>query len=270
MILGDSIKRPTVLFKRDFTQIWINTFNPWIGKMLKSNMDLQFILDEYSCAAYCVDYVNKTNRGLSELHRRLADLQNEYPDLNFTNLLKRLRLQMLDAVEITTQEASWHLLRQPMSKASRDNVFIATCPPNERQKRQKSRAQLDREGIEPESTDVWAENIIEKYEKRPVSLNEMCLADFACFMSPKRGQKDDDGCQVYHRRERSRILGFKHYEPADISNYKRYIVMLFFPFRNEVLDLLDQDKFLACTTSMRTHFSSGNSSMRGLLILSAM
>lgn len=85
-----SIKRPSVLFKRKMSEVWINTFNPWLGRTFKSNMDLPFILDEYSCASYCVEYVNKTNRGLSDLHRRLSELQSDYPDLNFTELLDKI------------------------------------------------------------------------------------------------------------------------------------------------------------------------------------
>lgn len=57
-IIRASLKRATLFFKRDITQIMTNTFNPWIASILNSNMDLQFILDEYSCASYVVDYVN--------------------------------------------------------------------------------------------------------------------------------------------------------------------------------------------------------------------
>jgi hypothetical protein len=34
-------------------------------------MDLQFILEEYARAAYLVEYVNKTNWGISNLQREL-------------------------------------------------------------------------------------------------------------------------------------------------------------------------------------------------------
>lgn len=36
-----------------------------LSALLRSNMDLQFIIEEYSCAAYVVEYVNKTNRGIA-------------------------------------------------------------------------------------------------------------------------------------------------------------------------------------------------------------
>jgi hypothetical protein len=63
-VVRSSIVRPTIMHRRDMTQIMTNTFNPFISSALESNMDLQIILDEYSCAAYVVEYVNKSNRGI--------------------------------------------------------------------------------------------------------------------------------------------------------------------------------------------------------------
>ena len=68
-VIRASLRRPTIVFRCDMTQLWTNTFNPWIASVLNSNTDMQIILDEYSCAAYVVEYVNKSNRGISHLHR---------------------------------------------------------------------------------------------------------------------------------------------------------------------------------------------------------
>jgi hypothetical protein len=133
-IIRASISRPSVLLKRQMTELWTNTFYPWIAKVLNTNMDLKFILDEYSCAACVMGYVNKINRGISNLHRELIKLQNEYPDQDYTSLLKGVSLRLLNNVEMRSQEAAWYLLRQPMSEASRDTVSIRTCWPHVRQK----------------------------------------------------------------------------------------------------------------------------------------
>lgn len=122
-MIRSSIRRPTIMFKRSMTQLWTNPFNPWVAKTLCSNMDLQFILEEYSCAAYVVEYVNKSNRGISSLHRDLIQLQSEYPDEDYTGLLKKVSIKMLNSVELSAQEAAWYLLRQPMSEASRQVKF---------------------------------------------------------------------------------------------------------------------------------------------------
>ncbi|XP_062538206.1 uncharacterized protein LOC134206494 [Armigeres subalbatus] len=193
-VIRSSIRRPTVLLKRSMTQLWTNPFNPWIAEKLKSNMDLQFVLEEFSCAAYVVEYVNKTNRGISSLHRDLIKLQEEHPDQDYNGLLKKVSIKMLNSVEMSAQEAAWYLLRQPMSEASRKVEFIATMWPQERIKSKKRNKQMDEEDLDDNSTDVWTLNIIQRM--------------------------------------------------AEMVDYKREMVLLFLPFRNEVCDVLDRNKFL--------------------------
>jgi hypothetical protein len=59
-VIGAGIVRPMVMLRRTVAQRWINGFNPWNANILRSNTDIQFVLDEYSCATYVVEYVNKT------------------------------------------------------------------------------------------------------------------------------------------------------------------------------------------------------------------
>lgn len=68
-ILRAGINRPRVFLRRQPHEKWHYAFNPFIFNILKSNMDIQFITEEYSCAAYVAEYVNKTNRGVSHLQR---------------------------------------------------------------------------------------------------------------------------------------------------------------------------------------------------------
>lgn len=49
---------------------------------------------------------------------------------------------------------------------------------------------------------------------------------------------------LYRRRETARIIRYRNYEIEDTTNYKREMVTLFFPFRNELVDILDRLKFL--------------------------
>ncbi|XP_065082636.1 uncharacterized protein LOC135705014 [Ochlerotatus camptorhynchus] len=201
-------------------------------------MDLQFILDEYSCAAYVVEYVNKTNRGVSCLQRDLIKLQEEFPDQDYTALLKKISIKMLSSVEMSAQEAAWYLLRQPMSEASRATQFIPTMWPHERVKSRKRNKRMDEEGIADDSTDVWTLNIVQKYEERS-GLDDLCLADFAAHYTKER-----IGSNSYRTRTVPRVLQWCAYDMAKMSEYKREMVLLFVPFRNELSDILDQNKFL--------------------------
>lgn len=156
-----TLKKPTFLLKRDTSKIWTKTFNPWIASIMNSNMDVQLILDEYSCAAYVVDYVNKSDPGSGNLYRELTKLSESHPELTQEALV----------IEMSAQEASWFLLRQPMSHSSRDLIYIPTSWPCELHKSCKSKEQL--ESLEQHSTDIWTKNIIQKYEERSQEL-ESC------------------------------------------------------------------------------------------------
>nr|XP_029713677.1 uncharacterized protein LOC109418586 [Aedes albopictus] len=237
-IIRASIKRPTVLNKRSMTELWTNPFNPWIANILQSNMDLQFILEEFSCAAYVVEYVNKANRGISSLHRDLVQLSEQFPDYDHLSLLKKVGLKMLNSVEMSAQEAAWYLLRQPMSEASRKVEFIPTMWPHERTKTRKRTQQMNNEGIADDSTDIWTYNVIQKYEARE-ELDDICLAEFVAYYT-----KVQNTANSYHRRTTARVLRWRGYPMTDLHNYKREMVLLFLPFRNEMLDLLDCNKFL--------------------------
>jgi hypothetical protein len=153
-IIRSTLRRPTLMFKRNFTEIYTNTFNPWIAKTLGSNTDLQFILKEYSCAAYVVEYVNKSNRGISHLHRELMKLHDEHPEKEYLQLLKALSLKLLNTVEMSSQEAAWYLLRQKMSTAIRDIAYIPTVWPHERMKARKRKTVMDREQLDENSNDI--------------------------------------------------------------------------------------------------------------------
>lgn len=234
-VIRASIRRPTVFLKRSLDELWTNSFNPWVASVLCSNMDLQFILEEFACACYIVEYVNKSSRGISNLHRELIKLQEQYPDQDFKALLKKVSMNLLNSVEISAQEAAWFLLRQPMSEATRKVEFIPTMWPHERIQTRKRNKRMDQEGIDDDSTDVWTSNIVQKYEQR-VDLDEVCLADFVALYTI-RGN-------TYTMRKDPRVLRWCGYKMTDLTNYKREMVLLFLPFRNETVDILDDNKFI--------------------------
>jgi hypothetical protein len=45
-IIRASISRSSVMIKREMTDLWTNTFDPWIANVLNSKIDLQYILQE--------------------------------------------------------------------------------------------------------------------------------------------------------------------------------------------------------------------------------
>lgn len=99
-VLRAGVARPCVLHRRTPTEKFVNAFNPWIGRVLDSNMDLQIILDHYACASYVVDYVNKADRGMSNLKRAVSDNLKENPNDDYEAVIRKLRVDMLKGVEM--------------------------------------------------------------------------------------------------------------------------------------------------------------------------
>ena len=175
--------------------------------------------------------------------------------------MKKVAVKMLNAVEMSAQEAAWYLLRQPMSHSSRSVVYIPTVWTQERQKSRKNKRQMDLEGLDDASTNVWLKGPIQWYEERPAEL-EVYLAEFMAWYTPTNARRlrpvdkndvadsDDEEVYVndmnlkYRRRDQWRVIRNKSYEVDDVVNYKREMVLLYVPFRSEVVDILDRNKFV--------------------------
>lgn len=236
-ILQAGINRPRVFLKREPSEKWINAFNPFILNILKSNMDLQFIIEEYSCATYVVEYVNKTNRGISNLQRKIIDIMNEHPEFDIVEIARKLSIDMLNCVELTSQEAAWYLLRQPMSQSSDVIVYIPTSWPVERERVRKSNKELESENIGNDSCDIWKDNCFDKYQKRPQEFESITLAQAVANYTNFKGNK-------WSRRCTPRIIRYRNYDIlSDASEYKREMVTLHIPFRDEESEILAKKKF---------------------------
>lgn len=52
-------------------------------------MDFQIIQDEWSCAAYGVRYVNKSNGGVSNLQRMIIQIMDENPEFDIVEITRK-------------------------------------------------------------------------------------------------------------------------------------------------------------------------------------
>jgi hypothetical protein len=69
------------------------------------------------------------------------------------------------------------------------------------------------------------------------SIANVTLADLAIEYTLKRNGE-------YRNRDVPRILRCRHYDMGEIVDYKREMVLLYWPFQNEALDILDRNKFM--------------------------
>ncbi|XP_069968672.1 uncharacterized protein [Bactrocera oleae] len=199
-------------------------------------MDFQFITEEYSCAQCVVDYVNKTNRGIRNLQQKLVEIMNENPDFDIIAATKKLSVNVLNSVEMSSQEAAWFLLLEPMSKASVSIDYIPTYCPQQRERIRKTLKELEQ--LDDDDMRIWKENWFDKYEKRPVELEDITLAQFVSRYNVTANGK-------VKLRKFPKILRYRNYDMGkEISEYKREMVTLHVPFRIEENDILSDMKFL--------------------------
>ncbi len=266
LVVRSTLKRTKVFYHREVSAARINPYNTEVLSMMRANMDIQFVLDPYSCAHYMLDYVSKGQRGMSALlSRTISELNQGNADIR--NRLKTICNMYLNNTEISAQEAIYHLLGMQLSRSSRSTAYIDVNPSEERTKVLKSLEQMRQ--LDSESTEIYLDNMVDYYVNRPNSLDECCLAQFVAKYTywkkrPKSNKLhdiandcDDDNANdneetesianalqllnnkgYITERKKFKVLRFRRYSKEDDSdNYYRSRLMLYWPWRNESDDL---------------------------------
>ena len=289
--IRSSLKAPKVFLKRKTKDMRINLFNEGILCAWKANLDIQIVLEPYGCASYIVGYISKSQRGMSA-QLDAAAKEARKGNLDLKKQVRHIGNVFSNCVEVSAQEAVYLDLQIPLTKCTRDIVFVNTSVPEERIFLLKPKAASDE--LPAESTDVESDNVIQRYSKRPKQLGKFCLADYVSkvdIIYPK-GNKvpekvndkndddqgdssssnesedslDDDNSQgsdllyktkngiKYKKRKVPRIIRYvKYNKKKDPENYFREQLMLFVPWRNEQKDLLGSfDTYEAHYNSVQT------------------
>ncbi|KAG5666197.1 hypothetical protein PVAND_017659 [Polypedilum vanderplanki] len=203
------LKHPTIFVKREPKNTRINVYNKKILLCMRSNMDIQFVLDPYSCIGYIVDYVNKSSRGLSKLLRECVE-DAKKGNYSLKERLKSLAHILYNSSEICAQEAAWCRLRLAMCRCSDAVEFINTNHSSVsivpyranhiniraklltgfllqmRTRILKSNKDVEKLAAEnPDSTEIFKKGPIDHYACRPDELNDICLAEFVANYSFK-------------------------------------------------------------------------------------
>ena len=289
--IRSSLKAPKVFLERKTKDMRINLFNEGILCAWKANLDIQIVLEPYGCASYIVYYISKSQRDMSA-QLDAAAKEARKGNLDLKKQVRHIGNVFSNCVEVSAQEAVYLDLQIPLTKCTRDIVFVNTSVPEERIFLLKPKAALDE--LPAESTDVESDNIIQRYSKRPKQLSKYCLADYVSkvdIIYPK-GNKvpekvndkndddqgdssssnesedslDDDNSQgsdllyktkngiKYKKRKVPRIIRYvKYNKKKDPENYFREQLMLFVPWQNEQKDLLGSfDTYEAHYNSVQT------------------
>ena len=173
--IRSSLRAPKIFLKRNPNEMRVNLFNKTILLGWKANLDIQMVLEPYGCATYVVGYISKSQRGMSA-QLDAAAREARKGNFDIKKQVRHIGNVFSNCVEVSAQEAVYLALQIPLTKATRDIVFINTSIPEERIFLLKSKSVLDE--LPAESTNIEADNIIQRYAKRPRQLEKLCLADY--------------------------------------------------------------------------------------------
>lgn len=86
-------------------------------------MDIQFVLDPFSCIVYIVSYISKAEREMGMLLKQ-TKIEAEEGNLNARDTMKRIGSAYLHHREVSAQEAVYRVCNLKMKECSRKVVFV--------------------------------------------------------------------------------------------------------------------------------------------------
>ncbi|XP_055685430.1 uncharacterized protein LOC129791330 isoform X1 [Lutzomyia longipalpis] len=235
------IKRPRMFLKRSSLEVNINAYNRDILNYTESNMDIQPVLEVNALVKYVADYVTKSDSGVTKILKDISTEIKVHKNYTLEERLRKYGNGFLNNKLVSAQEAAYYCLSIPITKSSRGSIYINTRPINERTRILKPKKDLL--NLPEDSTDIFAQDIVHKYEKRK-GLDNVSLIEYAAdYTEVRRNNTDDRNVDEIEARERkySKIVRYRGYLEKDGDNYYREQILLYLPFRNEKTEIEECD-----------------------------
>ncbi|KAG1928320.1 ATP-dependent DNA helicase PIF1 [Pimephales promelas] len=165
-----------ILLKRDPKESWVNGYNPDLLRAWNANMDIQFVLDAFSCVMYMLSYISKPEHEMGDLLKNVIQSVRE-TNVSEEDEMKQIMQAYSKHRQVSAQESVARTCSLPLKKCSRSVVFLPTD--DDALKMSLPLSVLQNKN--PDSEDVWMSGMIEKYRARPLTrdFEKICLADFA-------------------------------------------------------------------------------------------
>ena len=167
-------KSAAIHYRRKPNETMISPYNTVLLSVLKANMNLQFVTGVYGLLTYLTAYLCKPEKVMSELMKKAS---KEATGEGIRGKLKKIGNVFLTKREVGMHEATLRLLSTPFRRSNLFVLYIPSGPQEDRVRMLKSRDILDQ--MDPDDTNIFATNMVEKYANRPDELENMCYAEFA-------------------------------------------------------------------------------------------
>ena len=171
--------KTSVVLKRKPGDIWINQFNKDLLRSWNANMDIQYIVDAYSCVVYIISYISKAEREMGLL-LDCAQKEGHKGNLDAKAAFKSLGSVYLHNREVSAQESVYRLTGMHLKECSRKVTFIPTGEYPMRMSLPLSVLRDRKRNDNNEHNTIWMTSVIDRYKHRPQSplFQNMCLATF--------------------------------------------------------------------------------------------
>jgi hypothetical protein len=73
LALQCTLWKPTLFFKHKWPDVCINVFSICAGPLWETNIDVEFVLNSYVVAIYCIFYLIKINRFVTQEMKYILD-----------------------------------------------------------------------------------------------------------------------------------------------------------------------------------------------------
>ena len=190
--VSTSSKGNVIVLKRKPNECKINNYNPAVMSAWQANMDIQYVLNAYACVMYVASYMMKSEKAMGEL---LKTVINENRSDELKSQLRKVGSAFLTHREVSAQEAVYRILSIPMKQLSRTVLYVDTNPAKDRIAVLKKITDINQ--LDDDDPNVFHKSLLERYQHRPRTLDQMCLAEFAANYVTSY-QADDDSMMYYH------------------------------------------------------------------------
>ncbi|KAI8518266.1 hypothetical protein Bbelb_042830 [Branchiostoma belcheri] len=199
--------RKQVMLRREPKDMWVNNYNPHLLRAWNANIDIQYVLDAYSCVRYIVSYISKAEREMGKL---LKQAQKEAREGNedVVTEMKKVGTKYLHHREVSAQEAVYRVCSLKLKDCSRDVIFIPTDEhANRLSKPLAAIQQMASEG-NSEDESIWMPSIMDRYKARPREepFCSMCAAEFVSEYRVVSRSGTQDNCEQSSRGEVKHVL----------------------------------------------------------------
>ena len=172
-------QKDSIVLKRDVHDTWVNSYNPTLLRAWNANIDIQYVLDPYSCIMYIVSYISKSEKELGEI-LRVAKEELQENNIDLHTQMKKLGTVYIENREVSVQESVIRTCGLPLKDCSRKIPFLSSDKNSTRMS--KSIAEIERAAkANGDDEDVWMTSPLDKYRARPKNpeFDKVCHASFA-------------------------------------------------------------------------------------------